>query len=73
MENAQVMTVRGRQYCEIESGVWQRCDAPHLASVAPGGGGLAVVLVLGAVGAVAVVDYRRRTIEAAIATLDEVM
>lgn len=71
------MEVRGKIYCQIEANVWQLCPThpTALASVPPGGGGLAVVAVVAMVGVAVVavvVDYRRRQIQDAIATLDEV-
>ena len=70
----QTMVVRDKTYCEIQPAVWQRCDtAPHLASTAPGGGAVAVAVVMSVVMGWTAVDYRRRQLQEEIDSLRELI
>lgn len=42
----QTMTVRGREYCQIEPAVWQRCDMPTVAMLAPAPSGIGITLLV---------------------------
>ena len=42
----QTMTVRGRQFCEIEPAVWQRCDVPTVAMKSPAPSGIGITLMM---------------------------
>ena len=73
----QTMTVRGRQYCEIQPAVWQRCDVPTvaMAALAPSGIGITLmilgVLLISTLAVLPQVIERRREIDDEITELME--
>ena len=72
----QQMTVRNRQYCEIQPAVWQRCsEVPTVAMAAPPGIGATLlvltILLLSTLAVLPQVIERRREIESEITELME--
>lgn len=71
------MEVRGKQYCQIEADVWQRCDVPTVAMRVPPIGTTGTLLLLGvmAISTLAVLPQvieRRRQLQDEITELMEV-
>ena len=74
----QTMTVRGRQYCEIQPATWQRCELPTvgLKSPAPSGIGITLmmlaILLISTLAVLPQVIERKRQMEEEINQLTEV-
>ena len=73
-----MMTVRDKNYCEIEPALWQRCEVPTVALAAPAPSGIGItllalgVLLISTLAVLPQVIERKRQMEDEITELMEV-